>query len=126
MGSCSIAEVLKLADDLVKLEEKEVGIEKEKKLVTIINTRCPLLPAFDPQAAIAKMYGAYAENPLPTVDAGETDMLQTELKGFQDRKNNILSARRSPNAPLTPAENSRVRVIEDEISKIEGKLKEMM
>ena len=63
--------------------------------------------------------------PLEEVHSSETEMLQQELQGYRNRKEQILKQRRNPNAPLTAAEKSRIEVIEQEILHLEGQLKSL-
>eukprot|EP00400_MALV-I_sp_L67-5_P000767 gene767-897_t len=123
--SASLNEVLSLVDWLVK-NDAEDGLNKEKKLVEIIMKRLPMLPPFDQALAVKRMWGQFSSETFDDVDASEKEMLETELNGFRNRKQQILSGRRNKDAPLTPAENSRIVIIEKEISDIEGKLKTMM
>ena len=129
MASCSLSELLLLVDTLMAAEDTaEIAEDKAKQMVTIINQRLPLIQPFDQAASLRQAFGGFGEmiaEPLEEVHSSETEMLQQELQGYRNRKEQILKQRRNPNAPLTAAEKSRIEVIEQEILHLEGQLKSL-
>ena len=129
MSSCSLNELLLLVDALMASEDTDhLREQKAKSMVTIINQRVPFMPPFNARDSIRRAFGSFTEpltEALAEVDSSETDMLQQELHGYRNRKEKILSQRRNPSAPLTPAEKSRIEIIDQEILHLEGQLKSL-